>query len=45
MEGDPPARRAHGLGTVLFSAIAIVFANPWVDMLYRALDPRIQSEG
>jgi len=32
------------MGTVLFAAIFIVLANLAVDVLYRALDPRIQSE-
>jgi peptide/nickel transport system permease protein len=32
------------MGTVLFAAIFIVLANLVVDVLYRTLDPRIQSE-
>jgi peptide/nickel transport system permease protein len=33
------------MGTVLFSAVFIVLANLVVDLVYRALDPRIQAEG
>ena len=33
------------MGTVLFSAIFIVLANLAVDVFYRTLDPRIQTEG
>jgi peptide/nickel transport system permease protein len=33
------------MGTVLFAAIFIVAANVIVDLVYAALDPRIQSEG
>ncbi len=33
------------MGTVLFSAIFIVLANLVVDVFYRTLDPRIQTEG
>jgi len=32
------------MGTVLFAAIFIVVANLLVDLLYFALDPRIQRE-